>query len=195
MCILLALAIAGATSALIYNYKNSQIIKAVSTLYNQTLNNYRYSTPDTTKVDTLKLHMRAVTTTVSAIASMVSKACLEKAFGPKRRIGSLIVISYYYSGEWHQALIKSPLFSVTSIVKITAEQNNDLSVTLTDVTNEILPLLGPSEDCFGYKLTPASFGYDALLVELLNENRLSEIRIEKTQDIGESIADSKRIQS
>jgi hypothetical protein len=202
MCILLALAAVGAVSALIYNFKDSLSIKGTVSLYREVLGINRRISPDVTMADTLKLHAKAATTTASTVASWTSKAVFERVFGPKRKIGDLLVVSYYHSGAWREALVKSTS-SATSVVRIDAEckpgaECKDpntcgfIAGTL-NVTDEVKQLLGPSEDCFGYTLCPNDLGYNSLVINFLKDGRASSIKIERTEDIGTALTGAKKV--
>ena len=101
-----------------------------------------------------------------------------------------------------EALVKSTS-SATSVVRIDAEckpgaeckdQNTCGFIAGTlNVTDEVKQLLGPSEDCFGYTLCPNDLGYNSLVINFLKDGRASNIKIERTEDIGTALTGAKKV--
>jgi hypothetical protein len=184
MCGLLALFLIASGSALIYANRDSQLINGPITLYNEILNIKRQLCPPTTLVQTLKLHAQTTLTTLSTLSSLASRTALEQFFGPSHKVGNTLVISYYHSGAWRYALTKSPT-SPSPIVSIKAK----FASSLFDVTPLVSPMLGPSGDCYGLKITPFDLDYDSLTVNLLaNDQRESTVlQIGAYEDIGAKV--------
>jgi hypothetical protein len=184
MCGLLSLFLIASGSALIYGNRDSQLIQGPITLYNEILNIKRQLCPPTTLVQTLKLHAQTTFATLSTLTSLASRTVLEQLFGPAHKVGNTLVISYYHSGAWRYAVTKS-LTSPSSIVSIKAK----FADSLYDVTPLVAPMLGPSGDCSGLKITPLDLGYDSLTVNLLvNDQRESTVlQIGSHEDIGAKV--------
>ena len=109
--------------------------------------------------DVIKLHVQTGVETGKTLAKYKYQRFMNQYYTPKKIGEHLIVLPYYFGGTWWNALVQHSS-KTSNVIKITCTYPD--SSDPKDVTNEIKPVMGPSEDFYGQRITPEQLGYPRL---------------------------------